>query len=76
MLVVVVAGLLCGCERGSPRPVAPSGAAAAREAAPLVDLDGHPVSPWREQPARVTLFIFTRIDCPIANRYARDTTAV
>ena len=39
-----------------------------------IDLDGGAVSPFASMPAgaRGVVFVFTRSDCPIANRYAPD----
>jgi len=36
----------------------------------LLDLDGRAVHPLRDPAARFVLFLFTRTDCPISNRYA------
>jgi hypothetical protein len=40
----------------------------------VTDLDGRPVQPFASGPggATVSVFVFTRSDCPIANRYAPD----
>ena len=38
----------------------------------LVDLDGRAIDPLSTSRARATVFIFTRTDCPISNRYAPE----
>ena len=40
----------------------------------VTDLDGREVRPFASGPdaARAVVFVFTRSDCPIANRYAPD----
>ena len=38
----------------------------------LLDLDGEPVDPFAQDDAAVSVFIFTRTDCPISNRYAPE----
>jgi hypothetical protein len=38
----------------------------------LLDLDGATVHPLRDPAARFVLFLFTRTDCPISNRYAPE----
>ena len=38
----------------------------------LFDLEGQQVTPLQETDARVTVFLFTRTDCPISNRYAPE----
>jgi len=38
----------------------------------LLDLDGNTVHPLRDPAARFVLFLFTRKDCPISNRYAPE----
>ena len=38
----------------------------------VVDLDGHRVDPLRSEGAPATVFLFTRDDCPISNRYAPE----
>src|SRR5689334_10469573 len=63
----VVAALLTGCGRDAVAPPA-----AADVAIHLLDLDGHPFDLWPPDRAAVTVVLFTRTDCPIANRYAPD----
>ena len=36
----------------------------------LLDLDGAQISPFEQASAKVFVFLFTRVDCPISNRYA------
>jgi hypothetical protein len=45
-----------------------------RQRVTVSDLDGRPVQPLASEPdaARAVVFVFTRSDCPIANRYAPD----
>jgi AhpC/TSA family protein len=38
----------------------------------LLDLEGKSVTPLADQEARAVVFIFTRPDCPISNRYAPE----
>ncbi len=38
----------------------------------LYDLEGHVVDPLADETAQVTVFLFTRTDCPISNRYAPE----
>jgi peroxiredoxin len=38
----------------------------------LPDLNGKPVEPLRPGAAKAVVFIFTRTDCPISNRYAPE----
>lgn len=38
----------------------------------LVDLENHPVDPFRNADAKAIAFIFVRTDCPISNRYAPE----
>ena len=38
----------------------------------LLDLEGHPIDPFAPSGARATVFVFTRTDCPISNRYAPE----
>ena len=38
----------------------------------LLDLDGRPVHPLETSGAPVTVFVFTRTDCPVSNRYAPE----
>jgi hypothetical protein len=60
--------VLCGAV---PRPAA---AAQDLSALAVLDLDGTAVRPLASMPANVrgVVFVFTRTDCPIANRYAPD----
>src|SRR6186997_632090 len=38
----------------------------------LIDLDGRPADPLDAHGAPVTVFVFTRTDCPVSNRYAPE----
>jgi phosphoserine phosphatase len=38
----------------------------------LLDLSGRPVAPLRADRSKATVFLFTRTDCPISNRYAPE----
>src|SRR5215510_403435 len=38
----------------------------------LLDLEGKSVNPLADQGAKAVVFIFTRADCPISNRYAPE----
>ena len=38
----------------------------------LLDLEGREVDPFQQTDARATVFLFTRTDCPISNRYAPE----
>ena len=65
--VTVVGGLLAGLLAVAPPPPVPP--AAALE---LVDLDGHAVRPFAAAPSKTYVFLLTRTDCPISNRYAPE----
>src|SRR5689334_6792488 len=49
-----------------------SGGQDAAAALRLPDLSGKPVEPLRASSAKAVVFIFTRTDCPISNRYAPE----
>jgi hypothetical protein len=51
---------------------APPPAPEAAEGIALFDLDGRTRHPLAEPDARATVFVFTRTDCPISNRYAPE----
>ena len=38
----------------------------------LLDLTGQPVDPFKATQAKAIVFLFTRTDCPISNRYAPE----
>lgn len=38
----------------------------------LLDLNGQAVDPLQASPAKAVVFLFTRTDCPISNRYAPE----
>ena len=38
----------------------------------LLDLEGRQVDPLKQTDAKATVFLFTRTDCPISNRYAPE----
>ena len=61
LAAVAVLGVLAGCAREDARHSPP---------VRLLDLDGRPVDLWQSD--AVTVVVFTRTDCPIANRYAPD----
>ena len=70
LLVVMSCAALpsgCGGEHEEPgsEPVPP-------ESVTLLDLDGGTVYPFRHSEARFTVFLFTRMNCPISNRYAPE----
>jgi hypothetical protein len=69
LLVLSCVALSSGCkdERADARveSVSPAGVA-------LLDLDGNTVHPLRDPAARFVVFLFTRTDCPISNRYAPE----
>jgi peroxiredoxin len=46
------------------------GASVASPRIQLLDLSGHTVNPLEATNKKATVFIFTRTDCPISNRYA------
>jgi len=50
----------------------------ARSADPprVLDLDGRSVDPFAEHEGRLTVLLFTRIDCPISNRYAPEVKRI
>lgn len=49
----------------------PAAAASPGPVAGLLDLQGQPIDPFADG-SRTSVFIFTRTDCPIANRYAPE----
>ena len=55
MVAYLMAPLLVGCDDGT---------------SVVYDLDGHGVASVPSGEAAVTVFLFTRTDCPISNRYA------
>lgn len=65
---IFLAAVLClgwtGCK---PEVAAPVGLPLIQ----LLDLDGHPFDLWKK-PGGLTVVLFTRSDCPIANRYAPE----
>jgi AhpC/TSA family len=46
------------------------GARAASSQLHLLDLSGHPADPLSNSTEKAQVFVFTRTDCPISNRYA------
>lgn len=60
-----------GCNRDVVAPPA-----AADPPIHLLDLDNHPFDLWPPDRAAVTVVLFTRTDCPIANRYAPEVRRV
>jgi hypothetical protein len=61
--------LLAAILAASPAVVRP--ASPAPPLSRIVDLAGHEVDPLHDT-ARLTVFVFTRTDCPISNRYAPE----
>jgi hypothetical protein len=61
VLVLGMVLLLAGC-----------GVAPAQRGVSLLDLDGRVVDPLRDASSRAQVLVFTRTDCPIANRYAPE----
>jgi len=49
-----------------------SGFSVEARTAPLVDLEGNAVDPFRAGNAKATIFLFVRTDCPISNSYAPE----
>jgi hypothetical protein len=68
--------LLAGLLLAAPGATSATAAAAAGDLrrVTVADLDGHPVQPLASIPdaVRGVVFVFTRSDCPIANRYAPE----
>jgi hypothetical protein len=62
LAALALAGAGCG---------AGAGATGARSAT-LLDLEGRSVDPLRELGQATSVFLFTRTDCPISNRYAPE----
>lgn len=58
---------LAGCSRNDSAP--PIGSPTSLQ---LIDLDGQAVDIWNQNTGRAAVFVFTRTDCPIANRYAPE----
>jgi hypothetical protein len=56
---------------GSPAGSGSSRISAAPSTSTLVDLDNHPLDPFRaSEGSRAIVFLFASVDCPISNRYA------
>jgi hypothetical protein len=66
--LLLAALLLSGCGARKAEPPA----VISPDEAVALDLDGKTVHPLRDSPARFVLFLFTRTDCPISNRYAPE----
>jgi peroxiredoxin len=61
-----LSGLLLAAAAAAPQGrAAPVGPA-------LIDLDGRPANPLDTRSVPFTVFVFTRTDCPISNRYAPE----
>jgi len=67
LLIAVLTVLLVGCNNSaqSPQPAPPH-----LDQVQLIDLDGKTVYPLRSPDADVNVYIFTRFDCPVSNRFA------
>jgi hypothetical protein len=77
LAVCIFAGLISfgGCNssaNSAPQPAIASSAAPAVAAVLVQDLDGHAVDPMPKKNAAAVVFIFTRCDCPISNRYVPE----
>jgi hypothetical protein len=73
-VATVFYGLL-GCSQDDPgraNPPAESGGESKHPPNGLLDLVGNPFDLWQSEPAPATVVIFTRTDCPIANRCAPE----
>jgi hypothetical protein len=67
--------LLVGCAHNHPaNPAPPATPATSRSTVSLLDLDGKPFDLWPvgHDPRRITVVLFTRTDCPVANRQAPE----
>lgn len=62
----------CGKEDSSPLRSSASSAASTADTVAVRDLDGHAVDPMPKAGAAAVVFVFTRCDCPISNRYAPE----
>ena len=77
LAVCAFAGILCfgGCNssaNSAPQPAIASTAAPAVKPVLVQNLDGHAVDPMPKADAAAIVFIFTRCDCPISNRYVPE----
>jgi hypothetical protein len=69
--VLTLAGAISACARvGAPESDTVAETNLSRSNVRLIDLDGRAFDVWRPDRAAVTVVVFTRTDCPIANRYA------
>jgi hypothetical protein len=68
LLGALVAAMVVTCSAAAPR------GDDTLQRVTVTDLDGRAVQPFATgpRPARAVVFVFTRSDCPIANRYAPD----
>ena len=67
-LALVTALALCslvGCKAEGPQPPPETSLT-------VQDLEGNPIDPFAGGDAMATVFLFTRTDCPISNRYAPE----
>ena len=60
LLIGIIPAVLAGCGDQASLPLR------------LLDLTGRHVDPFAEANAKITVFLFTRFDCPISNRYAPE----
>jgi hypothetical protein len=60
---LLIGGILCAA-------VASANSTPAGQRIQLLDLTGHGVNPLANAGQKATVFVFTRTDCPISNRYA------
>jgi len=69
--------VVTGCARSSDTERrAENSAVAIHEALELIDPHGATVDPLKETVAQVIVFIFTRVDCPVSNRYAPEVRRI
>lgn len=67
LVFIVLCWLLAGC--GESKPIVEESFGVEES---LYDMDGRAVAPLSRSEAQATVFLFTRTDCPISNRYTSE----
>lgn len=67
LTITALLAALAGCQSEPSAPPDPP-----EDPLTILDLDGQPVDPFAFSGAKAAVFLFTRTDCPISNRYAPE----